>query len=518
MRKQLQLSLKMLLVVIALSGISYLATAQEYLDANIIPNGGLEDGLWTYRFEITKGGVEGVNANHIHSNDAIEGSKSAQVEILDMSHNSKAKTLLYTDPVAAEAGQYVVSYYIKTDAAAGLDADTRITQFNNGGYNTNFEPTGSILYGTEWQHIRKTGNLNWEALDTVTVKFQLNEEGSYFIDDVKLQKVNSFLNPGFEDADDFMVFWDIDTIQKDGAMATFSQETTDVNAGSSALKIDVTSVSDTARDISLESAYSCFLEPSNGLNRLKFNAKGQSANDSVWVVIKMYKENIAGGEYSLSHSIHDTITLSDQWAEYESGFAVPDTISYVEFRLILGNQVSTILLDDFSVAAYAPVNITSSPVEDAEINTPYSYQLTWEGIGEFSVSSYPEAAWLTIDQNGLLTGTPTEKGEFGVSVILDDGASQATQSFTLTVSDNVSIVANQLDRVKVYPIPTDNELMIENAVDATVRIIDVTGKELINVFNTESLASFDVSVFNPGIYFVSIQRNGESFTQKVFVK
>jgi hypothetical protein len=421
---------KILATTFMLFALTQLTMAQ--LSENLLPNGDWESGAWP----ITKfiGGSAGTMDI---TTDARTGTNAGLIT-LTTAINNLNKTLVYSDTVKnGTEGQYLMTNYMKTNN--GQPVFYALFQLNEAWARKNWVvfPKDTVKPGVDWEMHRRYFVPNSAYLENLILKIKVGEvAGEFYFDDATIQKIEEVLNPGFEDVDDYFFFWSIDTTQKDGAMAAFSQETTDVNSGSSALKVEVSAVSDTASQIAVASAYAHFVE-SGVPNYAKVNIKGTSDQDSIWANIRCFKM-LADGGYAYSHSIADSFAISADWAEYTTMFTVPDTIAYVEYQYLLGNQTGTFLLDDLSTVSYIAPKITSDPVITRMVGALYEYQAVWEGSGTFTVSSIPEAAWLSVDENGLLSGTPDAVGEYGISLTLDDGLVQDIQSFTITVAGECS--------------------------------------------------------------------------------
>jgi len=72
---------------------------------------------------------------------------------------------------------------------------------------------------------------------------------------------------------------------------------------------------------------------------------------------------------------------------------------------------------------------------------PYSFQLTASGGGSqtWSVVEGSLPGGLQLSSSGLISGTPTAIGEFGFKVRVSDGSRSATQSYSLTVVQQLKI-------------------------------------------------------------------------------
>ncbi|MDG5491748.1 Calx-beta domain-containing protein [Psychroserpens sp. SPM9] len=84
------------------------------------------------------------------------------------------------------------------------------------------------------------------------------------------------------------------------------------------------------------------------------------------------------------------------------------------------------------------------------------------------------------------------------------------------VEDNLSVTEVSFESLKVYPIPANDQLYIENntAIDS-VRITSVLGKEVMLKVIEASTAEIDVTPLTSGIYFVTLSSNGNKKTIKI---
>ena len=89
-----------------------------------------------------------------------------------------------------------------------------------------------------------------------------------------------------------------------------------------------------------------------------------------------------------------------------------------------------------------PPVITSTPITEVDESTPYQYQVIAEDEDNdtlmYSLTQAP--SWLSIDSNGLITGTSPEVAQdtdFNVAVRVSDGEDFVDQSYTLTVKEIV---------------------------------------------------------------------------------
>ncbi len=179
------------------------------------------------------------------------------------------------------------------------------------------------------------------------------------------------------------------------------------------------------------------------------------------------------------------------------------------------NQTYTI-----TVNPYEAVKITSVPVEAAKVGELYEYQLSFEGEGSFSLNSTPEAEWLTIDESGMLSGTPSVAASYDVQISLVDTYSTFYQSFTLSVSDaHTGISKTNIPEIEIYPNPTTGILYLNtNSEIQNVRVFDLVGN---TVYETSSIGAdnnIDLSSLNGSIFFVQIKTLTNTKTIRVLKK
>lgn len=98
---------------------------------------------------------------------------------------------------------------------------------------------------------------------------------------------------------------------------------------------------------------------------------------------------------------------------------------------------------EFTLITYnEPLAITSSPNTDATVGYPYLYETGYTGEGTFSIETDPVASWLTVSQDGQLTGTPEAKGTFNVILSLTRNDDTVTQEFIILVEDFLEITSD----------------------------------------------------------------------------
>jgi hypothetical protein len=118
-------------------------------------------------------------------------------------------------------------------------------------------------------------------------------------------------------------------------------------------------------------------------------------------------------------------------------------------------------------------------------------------------------------------------GNGGGSVVLFDSDSNviyssngdygAGASVSFSTEGFLGINSNEFEQLAIYPNPASNNITIQNAENANVIIYDVLGKKLLGVSNISNNQTLDVSKFNTGTYFVSIEKNQQKTVEKLII-
>ena len=167
---------------------------------------------------------------------------------------------------------------------------------------------------------------------------------------------------------------------------------------------------------------------------------------------------------------------------------------------------------------YVAPSITSTAVTTATVAVAYSYQVTFDGTGSFSISTDITADWLSIDATtGLLSGTPDAVADVVVTITLDDGTSTDTQEFTINLSPNSINNETASQRLILHPNPATDNIYFKNLESkANVTIYNIIGKVVLESEVSQDEA-IDVSALN-GVFIVKVKTaNTENF-HKLIVK
>ncbi len=163
-----------------------------------------------------------------------------------------------------------------------------------------------------------------------------------------------------------------------------------------------------------------------------------------------------------------------------------------------------------------PPYFTTEPVDTAYVGVPYTYLFKADDIDEdeadnltFSYSELPD--WLTFNDAGVISGTPTTEGSYPVILsVTDPSGDQTRQPFTIVVTIKTGIQQNLIESLSIFPNPAQSEITL-NLADiknpSKVEILDVTGKVKITEYliNYDDKLKLDVSGLVNGLYFVRIQ-------------
>ncbi|MDH4177794.1 MAG: Ig domain-containing protein [Thermoleophilia bacterium] len=95
---------------------------------------------------------------------------------------------------------------------------------------------------------------------------------------------------------------------------------------------------------------------------------------------------------------------------------------------------------EFTIAIAPDLRITTEGAPAATPGTPYSLQLTWVGGGTitWSVSAGVLPPGFTLDQSGLLQGTPTTVGLYDFTIFITDGKRSDTKRLLIAVRNKLA--------------------------------------------------------------------------------
>jgi len=481
MRLKLHLKVFYTLALLTFTVFSLNSTAQYAENESV--NGDFSAGSEGWDFVVRSGYEAAFAVNN--------GEATVNVTVTDGNNN---KILLYNDTVSglSATNQYKVSIRMKADVADAVFSLKMFAYDASGGKKT--RSSDDLYATTDWKEFSWIYNSNADFLDSYQFQLRFQSVAQYTFDDLKIQKITGIANGSFEEPDGFA--W-IPSITTDYGTAA-SVEITDASPyeGTLSAMANVTASDDTASHVSFDNDTKLWITPGTEY-ALSFFAKGDAGNR---IISNLQLFNLAE---SFTASLPDTFELTDSYQQYSALYTFPDTISLIKAKLFFGLDVGTYYVDNVTFAEAGALGITSNPVTTATVGQPYEYQVTYDGDGTFSLSTDPVASWLSIDANGLLSGTPDAEGNINVTITLDNGVKTATQDFVLAVSPGVGIDQHGTNAFRMYPNPGHGQVTLDGLeAGNTINIYDITGKEVMHFYNEGDQVIIPLDGLSRGIYFV----------------
>jgi DNA-binding beta-propeller fold protein YncE len=89
----------------------------------------------------------------------------------------------------------------------------------------------------------------------------------------------------------------------------------------------------------------------------------------------------------------------------------------------------------------------------------------------------------------------------------------------LTVNKDTAtpIVSATDSTIKIYPNPAKDFVMVENAENDVISIIDFSGKEVYSTKVLNSAARIDVSKLNQGVYILKVNNNHQNYAKTLLI-
>jgi hypothetical protein len=158
------------------------------------------------------------------------------------------------------------------------------------------------------------------------------------------------------------------------------------------------------------------------------------------------------------------------------------------------------------------------------VTSPISYALNETAMALSATSSGTGLLWYTQVTGGIGSATapvPSTSTNGTTSYWVSSTSATSCESSRSQIEVNVGtlskIVFNDFSNIKLYPNPTQNEVIIEilNIENSSLQILDITGKQVkfINLNNPKNTISTDF--LENGIYFFKISNKNSSKTIKV---
>jgi len=242
-----------------------------------------------------------------------------------------------------------------------------------------------------------------------------------------------------------------------------------------------------------------------------------------------------------------TVPEGEEWTisgfafyNYQTDSGDESTIIYADFIIWDGepDNGGNILYDFTSenmLDATFPVNVYRTPSsdllnnqrpimynvcnfeEDEEIDlSAGTYWLDWSSEGE--LLSGPWQPFISI-LGETTTGNGIHFSAEGWVPMIDDGT-ETTQGMPFDIFGSISILSNILFNERLYslfPNPTNSNLNISVASSCTIIFKDINGKEIFSDEITENKASYDLTGYSKGIYFVEFIFENKRIVEKLVI-
>jgi hypothetical protein len=146
------------------------------------------------------------------------------------------------------------------------------------------------------------------------------------------------------------------------------------------------------------------------------------------------------------------------------------------------------------------VNENNITITSSGGDAPYTY--SWTGPNGFTAGNVTEL-------NNLSNGTY-------IATVEDDNGCSATFTGLVDVETSIRNVNNNL--IRIYPNPANDLVKIDgNLSGAAIRILDMSGKEVMAANNAGNISEINVSTLNNGIYFIEVISTTERSVQKLVI-
>ncbi len=126
-------------------------------------------------------------------------------------------------------------------------------------------------------------------------------------------------------------------------------------------------------------------------------------------------------------------------------------------------------------------------------------------------------AFRIVDAGGNGSGSVVVYDSNNDIIYNSSGSYGAGAEASFTADGVLSVSSNVLDKVSIYPNPTNSILNIKNAENASIEVYDVLGKLLYTQSNITFNEQINVSNFQVGTYFIKLSKEGQVSTERIIV-
>jgi len=170
---------------------------------------------------------------------------------------------------------------------------------------------------------------------------------------------------------------------------------------------------------------------------------------------------------------------------------------------ITAENNETTITQEYDLEIAPALKITSDPVDTAHVGEFYSYQVVYQGEGEFTHTTDKAAEWLSISQDGLLSGTPPTRDTINVKIKMKNPEETYYQVFNLFILAPLETRSHSAPRPAIYPNPASEKITIANIEPGSdIIIFNSGGIEIYRAYNPSGTATIPVSGFEKGLYIV----------------
>jgi PKD repeat protein len=148
------------------------------------------------------------------------------------------------------------------------------------------------------------------------------------------------------------------------------------------------------------------------------------------------------------------------------------------------------------------------------------YSFNYAGTG-----TYTSINWNFGDGTAAVSGTATPSHTYTtsgtynvcVTVVNECGADTLCKSLTVTAPNTGLAEAPGFEQVTVFPNPAQSQLQVNKAqAGTTLRLLDVSGRQVLTQRITRDTETIDISALAPGIYFLQLKNNaGQEASMKL---